>query len=145
MYQSDRVTKRRRSLLGACRLQDSTEGQGTSSSLGAGSVIAPQTAPEILLGAPAPIQSNCGWVRIAPVYTGWDEHVPDCWIWIMGENSTGNSLELIHFGGKASGFVALTESRRKSRCPETRVAEAATRRSLGGQVSRRTLAVHFKI
>lgn len=142
MYQ---VTKHWRSLLGARRLQDSPEGLGPSSSLGAGSILASQKAPETLLGAPAPFQSDCRWVCTAPGYMGWEEHIPDSWVWIMGENCTGNSLELMQFLGEASGFVALTESRRKSQCPEMRVAEVATCRLLGGQVSWRILAVHFKI
>ena len=51
---------------------------------------------------------------------------------------------LMYFGGKASGFVALTESRKTSQCPETRVAEAATLQLLRGWVTWRILAVHFK-
>lgn len=71
------------------------------------------------------------------------KHVPDHSVWIMDENCTENSLELIYFGGKASGFAALRAG--EGRCPETRVAEAATGRLLRGQVCWRILAACFEM
>lgn len=71
------------------------------------------------------------------------QHVPNHSLWIMGENCTENSLELIYFGEKASGFAAPRVG--EGQCPETRVAEAATGRLLRGRVSWRIMAVWFEI